>query len=255
MKKIPIFIISCNRLTTLKNTIQSYRRTFVDSFEIVIHDNSSTYPPLIKYLKELEQEGVIVYWTKGNHPKDAVVSVEKYVKEYNPDYYVVTDPDILFENVPGDLLEYYVFLLEKYKVDVVGPMLRIDDIPDEYPLKKIAQKRHYDQFWHKVPISTVYKSHRYNIQFAPIDSTFGLYRGSFKFKNQNKGIRVYAPYDAKHTDWYLDPNHLEEDQKYYMEHANDQSHWGGVWLKDWSKIIFRLGVKSFFKRKKRKVSY
>ena len=48
--------------------------------------------------------------------------------------HVSTDPDIELDNVNGDILEYYIWLVNKFNNKfVVGPMLRIDDIPDYYP--------------------------------------------------------------------------------------------------------------------------
>jgi hypothetical protein len=50
--KVPIFIISHNRLTMIKRCIDAIRRCFdANSYEIVVHDNVSTYQPLIEYLK------------------------------------------------------------------------------------------------------------------------------------------------------------------------------------------------------------
>ena len=56
--RVPIFIISCNRLQSLQETIGSYKKNIGTPFEIVIHDNNSTYKPLLDYLGKLENEGV-----------------------------------------------------------------------------------------------------------------------------------------------------------------------------------------------------
>ncbi|HKM60574.1 MAG TPA: hypothetical protein VJY36_06850, partial [Candidatus Bathyarchaeia archaeon] len=70
-EKVPIFIISCNRLCCLQAAIGSYRKCIGSPYELVIHDNNSTYRPLLDYLKRLEKEGVSVYYSTVN------VSVEK----------------------------------------------------------------------------------------------------------------------------------------------------------------------------------
>ena len=46
---------------------------------------------------------------------------------------------------------------------------------------------------------------------------------SFTFKRLNHGIRVYAPYMAKHLDWYLDTKNLTEEEIYYKDHASNIS--------------------------------
>jgi hypothetical protein len=59
----------------------------------------------------------------------------------------MTDPDIELFNVNSDIIEFYIFLLNKLNVISVGPMLKIDDILDYYPNKKQAIKGHTNQFW------------------------------------------------------------------------------------------------------------
>ena len=65
---------------------------------------------------------------------------------------MVTNPDIELESGPGDILRFDAHLLPKHpRAQVVGPMLRIDDIPDTYPLKREVIRRHTEQCWHRRP--------------------------------------------------------------------------------------------------------
>ncbi len=234
--EIPIFIISYNRLSVLKQSIGSYRE--VQGHHIVIHDAGSTYGPLMEYLGELEQQGATVY--RNRRPivrDDDLNSVNETVQhwlEQHPavNYYVVTDPDIALEEGCADILDFYRSMLDGHKVDVVGPMLRIDDIPDHYPLKKRAIEGHTAQFWHKNPETTIWRSVAVGYQYAAIDTTFALYPRRLRFQRLRSGIRTYRPYWAKHLDWYMDPDNLSEDQKLYLRTASDVSHWGGRWLRD-----------------------
>lgn len=216
---IPIFIISCNRLTVLKRSIESYKK--LGDITIIIHDNNSTYPPMIEYLKRLESEGVEVY----RHPEargtfyDISESVENTIKSWfnyhKADYYVVTDPDIELENPSPQLLEHYKELLQDKRINVVGPMLRIDDLPDCYTLKDEMINSQKIQFWYKERGSYKGIEHVY----CGIDTTFGMYRSSFRFSRLNLGLRVFEPYMAKHLDWYLDIDNLNEEEQYYKDHA------------------------------------
>ena len=62
--------------------------------------------------------------------------------------------------------------------------------------------------------------------FAPIDTTFGLYKAGMPWSRLKMGIRVLPPYAARHLDWYIDPENLTPDQEYYMKHASDKiAHW------------------------------
>ncbi len=109
----------------------------------------------------------------------------------------------------------------------IGPMLRIDDIPDYYPKKKIVIQSHTKQFWHKDPKSIKYKDQKYDIQFSAIDTTFQLMPVNIlPNKFPRRGIRCYAPYSARHLDWYLDPQNLSDDQIYYSNNASTIAHWG-----------------------------
>jgi len=236
---IPIFIITCDRLEVLKKSIQSYYDYIKTPFEIVIVDFGSTYEPTVKFLKQLESEKVKVYRKeKINIPSDlnkVNEAVQDYFKGHLESNYIITDPDIALDNVGGDIFDVYSYLLEKLpNVNVVGPMLRIDDIPDYYPEKKrlINGEKGCHKRFHSSKIDTIqYKDKDVKYVFAPIDTTFGMYRKGKSWRRLMNGIRVLSPYSARHLDWYLDPKNLTQDQKYYIEHASKQiAHWS-LWEK------------------------
>lgn len=231
-KMIPIFIITYDRLRVLKESIQSYHDCIKTPFEIVVVDFGSTYGPTIEYLKNLEQEKVKVYWKDRIHHKDGLNSISGIVQDYFRDHlasnYVVTDPDIALDNVEGDVLEVYANLLKNLpKITVVGPMLRIDDIPDHYPKKQklISKSLHVD--FHSRPVSTIkYDDKIIRYIFALIDTTFAMNRAGTPWRRWRQGVRVLRPYSARHLDWYLDPNDLTPDQTHYKENASRRIvHW------------------------------
>ncbi len=243
MNPIPIFIISHNRLSVLKESLKSYCTHIGTPFQIVIHDNNSTFPPLIEFLKDLEKSGIPVYWHPQNPSLDQLSSVvattvSDYLSQNPSPYYIVTDPDIALDCVEADILEYYAFLLDNLEdISVVGPMLRIDDIPDYYPHKDTVICRHREQFWQHRGLDLLWKQQKQNILPCQIDTTFGMYRSSFVFQRLNLGLRTYAPYAARHLDWYIDPDNLAEDQIYFTQNASREiSHWsrnldkpGDIW--------------------------
>lgn len=235
--RIPIFVFTCDRIGVLRDSLASYRRIEPEPI-IVLHDNNSTYPPMLEYLRELEREGVEVVRTGtpirvADDLNQISATVSDWFSRYDAPYYVVTDPDVAIEDGHSDILDAYGFLLEQFSdATVVGPMLRIDDIPDYYPLKFVAAGRHYYQFWHKTPEEIAWRGRVIKYQHATIDTTFGLYRKHFTFRRHTQGLRVYAPYWARHLDWYIDPAKMTDDQHWYMQHASGVSHWGGAWLRD-----------------------
>ena len=46
---IPIFVMTRDRVTSLRKSLESYKRTFISPFEIVILDHNSTFPPMVEY--------------------------------------------------------------------------------------------------------------------------------------------------------------------------------------------------------------
>ena len=238
MEMIPIFIITCDRLEMLKKSIESYYACIETPFKIVICDQGSTFKPMVRYLKFLGSNGMVeVYWRgkvnagqKRNLARDngmIAEVVEKYFKGKPKTNYIVTDPDIMLDNANSDILELYSKILDFMpSVDVVGPMLRIDDIPDYYPLKKKLLNNSKHRKFH---MSTVhlfaYKGTWVKYIFAKIDTTFGMYRAGAPWGRLKQGVRTFKPYWAKHLDWYVDPANLTDDQKYYMHRASRNAHW------------------------------
>ena len=137
MSKIPIFILVHNQYEILKKTVESYEKYIKTPIEIIFHDVCSTYFETINYLNSKQDEGYIVYNSDINDHHTVINSIKHYIL-HNPlcEYIVITDPDIELNKVNGDILEFYIFLLNKFNKTSVGPMLKIDDIPDEYYNKK-----------------------------------------------------------------------------------------------------------------------
>jgi len=238
---IPIFILTCDRLVSLKESIESYK--ILDTpYEIVIIDFNSTYKPTVEHLKQLEANGTKVYWksaiTHPNHLNNANTSIQDYFKSHEKSNYVVTDADIALDNVRSYALDVYSYLLKRFPaIKVVGPMLRINDIPDYYPLKQHILSGclgHHRHFHSQKNCCVGYEnsaSEYFRIDYihAPIDTTFGMRRSGTQWSRLQPGIRVKEPFAARHLDWYVDPNNLTADQEYYMKNASKK-------IVSWSKI-------------------
>lgn len=227
---MPIFIITCDRLKVLKESIQSYYDQIKEPFKIVIIDFGSTHVPTVRFLKHLEDKNIKVYWEKKITTvfdlNNASRIIDNYFKDHPVSNYVVTDPDIVLDNVNGDILSTYSFLLETLpRVSVVAPMLRIDDIPDYYPNKEklITGEKGLHRKFHSSEINMIlYKGKIVKYIFAAVDTTFGMFKRGMPWRRMTKGIRVLSPYAARHLDWYINPKELSLDQKYYAEHASKQ---------------------------------
>ena len=229
---IPIFIITCDRLKVLKESIQSYHDYIKTPFKIIIIDLGSTYKPTMEFLQSLKRNGITVYWNgRIKHARNlnfhVDYNIQNYFKNHPTSNYVVTDPDIALDNVDDDILDVYNYLLDILpEVGTVGPMLRIDDIPDYYHNKEKAQVLHFRNFWSKEIKNIKYKNKVIEYIYGDIDSTFGMNRAGTHWKRLQKSIRTMSPYLARHLDWYINPKNLTPDQKHYIKYASKAvAHW------------------------------
>ena len=248
MDKIPVFVIVKDRIKVLEQSMKSWLTLIDAPIEIILLDQESTYPGMIDFLEDKKKEGMQVIHLKNTEPvKDNKFPalpepISKICKDMNSPYYVLTDPDIMFENIDSDILDFYIYFMKtKPGYDAIGPMLVINDIPDYYPFKAEVEKRHRP-FWQATGKYLVigkeksinYKDKTIGYQVSPIDTTFALRKSGTKPNYSPAAIRTRHPYTAKHLDWYIDPKNLSEDQKYYIDSSLTHkgiSHWAGTWMK------------------------
>lgn len=213
-KRIPIIINNYNRLTCLKNLINSLEQRGYSNIQII--DNKSSYPPLLEFYKQTSYK---VYQLNKNLGFKALWKSKLWYR-FLFNYYVYTDADIdLVEECPDNFLEYFYSFLKKYPMaHKIGFSLKIDDLPDHYALKQkvIDWER---QFYNK--------TQEENIFIAPIDTTFALYR-PFSRRGRRDGsdlmFRTGYPYQSRHMPWYVDSDNLPEEERFYVE-STTQSHW------------------------------
>ena len=215
---IPILIINYNRLDDLKKLI-----TFLierNHKNIVVIDNKSTYQPLINYYKEVkdiikverlsENYGHLVFWRNSN-----------LYRKYGKGYYIVTDSDILpNDELPSNYVEYLRSLLDKHKeVEKVGFALKIDDIPNSYPLKEKVLKWEKPHWQNAIGV---------DLYLNELDTTFAIYPPYYRFSHITefyKAIRVAGRFTAKHMGWYTDPLNLSDEEIFYIKTSKNSNSW------------------------------
>lgn len=213
-KDIPIIINNFNQLDYLKLLLSSLEKRGYQN--IVILDNDSTYPPLLEFYKNTHHRviylghnyGYLALWRSGVY------------KEFHKSYFVYTDPDLCIdENCPDNFLEHFLNIMKRHPLSSkVGFSLRIDDLPDHYELKdKVVEWE--SQYWIKEVEPGVFS--------APVDTTFALYRPFTKYGSTllEHHLRVNKPYSMHHLPWYVDPNNLTDNIKYYIAQTKQQTHW------------------------------
>lgn len=235
--KIPIFIITFERLCWLKETVEAIQNQSSSyQIELFFIDNNSTYPPLITYLTEMEKTECTVVWCKSNHPfHNSKQFINEFLLKNNiSPYFCVTDPDIRLLH-PDCLNTYMKILDEENDVYCVGPALRTFDIEDSYALKNVVQwqrKKIMEKKKIQNKIKEFTDENGETIRYVDwtIDTTFAMYRSNKSYRRavNQPGIRVLEPYEAQHLDWYIDSKNISDDQKNYIEKSsNNITHWSG----------------------------
>ncbi|NVK52320.1 MAG: glycosyltransferase [Flavobacteriaceae bacterium] len=205
--EIPIIINNFNRLEYLKKLLVCLEKR--DYKNIVILDNQSTYPPLLKFYKNCKHK---VIFLDKNYGYRALWKSGIY-KQYQHNFFVYTDADLeIIDECPNDFMEFFRSVLQEHKkCKKVGFSLKIDDLPETYALKK--EVIDWESQFYKEKVSKL-------LYRAQLDTTFAMYR-PFSFKHTASHIplmyRVGYPYQIKHLPWYVNHKNLSEEEKYYME--------------------------------------
>ena len=215
---IPIYIISYNRLTMLRQLIKKLELMGYGP-NIKILDNKSTYEPLINYYNTINYP---VYKFEQNYGFTILRHIWNNIdlrKKFELDTtdYIYTDCDVCPDDTcPNDFIDYFSSILLKYQnIEKVGFGLKISDLPDENHLKQniIDVEK---QYWiNKIDNSELY--------LAPIDTTFAMRRKNTYPGWTDKSLRTGYPYIAKHLPWYLNTNELSDEYKQYINTSNSNS--------------------------------
>ncbi|MBA2411162.1 MAG: hypothetical protein H0V62_15830 [Gammaproteobacteria bacterium] len=223
---LPVFVISFNRSNCLRKSIDSYVNAD-RPVDIIIHDNGSDDEETLETLEEFGRSGLIVRkGRKIQNPDDlnsVDVTVQKFFENWSePGRYAVSDCDIELPRGVTVLTIYDELLNRLPKIQCVGPMIKISDIPRQYLLRNRAINRHVAQFWHKQPQWIATSRGQIAYQLATIDTTFALHRAGERLCRLKKGARVYRPFQARHLDWYNVEDVLDV---YRQSSAPSISHW------------------------------
>lgn len=205
-KTVPVFIVSYNRLASLRQVVEGLERFGFENLTIL--DNASTYEPLLDYLTgsphnivRLDRNyGHLALWHSGRF--DDVIQRERFI---------LTDNDVVpASDCPVDIAGHLEQVLDRYpRHTKAGLSLRIDDLPNHYAFKQqvIAWE---SPFW-----ATQLDDGNYE---GAVDTTFALYRPGIHCSEERwwRSIRTAPPYSALHLPWYQDTSQLTEEDIYYQ---------------------------------------
>ena len=217
---IPIIIPTFNAATYLQSMIdQLEERGWTN---IIIGDNDSTYPPMLDLLSELSNKYAVVMWGKNMGPR--VYTEDKNICSSMPKYFIVTDPDLLFnEQMPVSAINKMKRVVDMYEVSKVGLAIDIDS-PEE---RERFFNAHQVDLWERSYWSR--KIERYpekdDLYAAPIDTTFSLYsRDKFLSEIDNvpgrmtcntSALRIAGRFTCRHLGWWSEQPLTKEEHEFY----------------------------------------
>jgi SAM-dependent methyltransferase len=207
-RDIPVFVVNRNRLCAMQRLIEWLRAA--GTRQIVILDNASSYPPLLRYYESLP-EGVKALRMEQNH--GPWVLWQQGVHKVLETPFVLTDSDVVpVAACPSDLIARMLEVLQSHpEAKKVGPGLRIDDLPDHY-VEADTVRKWESQFWEHPVAPGLFR--------APIDTTFALYPPGAEFSNEPCNLRLGAPYLTEHTPWYVDEKNLSDEELHYRANTS-----------------------------------
>ena len=210
---IPIIINNRNRLTFLKNMIDTLNSKGYHNIFII--DNNSNYKPLMEYYNTLPYK---IFRLKENVGFLSLWQTDIY-KEFENNYFVYSDSDVVpIKECPDDFLQFFLDRMkEDKKIMKIGLGLKIDDLPDYFANKKEVIS------WESTYNSKSVDNHFY---LANVDTTFALYRPYMSGgASRLKMYRSKAPIEAYHMPWYNDSDNLSEEEIFYITNAKTSTHW------------------------------
>lgn len=202
--KFKVIINNRNRLTTTKKLVEDLLSRNTE--EIWIIDNESTYPPLLDWYQNVPKEVKI---HKYHNVGYLALFSTGLINQIEEEWCFYTDSDIeLNPNMPIEYQEIMLDYAYKLNSNKIALALNISDLPDYYMLKPQVL-RNEARWWQEEVLPNVYK--------ADTDTTFCL----IKKVDQFASYRLAGNFTCKHVPWYINLDNLEEEEKYYLEHCED----------------------------------
>lgn len=218
--KIPVFITTRDRLTTLPRLVSWLEKT--NQAEIIFVDNDSRWQPLLDYLGRSPHKK---YMLNDNHAKWAPWE-HNLIEKHPSEFFAVSDPDMYpIGECPVDAIEFWINALKDSNYSqyhCVGPSLEISDLPACYKGRREAV-RWEAQYWAKPLYDDQVRCKFFE---APIDSMFAVFRKGGKIDITKPSIRSNYPYVFHHSTWYSDSDNISDEDLFYIKRADhNRAHW------------------------------
>ena len=228
--QITVLIPCFNNQTYSRNMLSQLNKLGFEN--IIFLDNNSTDTNMIDFLHAIDnKEAKVIFQGQNLGPRHCVLDADS--REFLPQYFCVTDPDLQFNpNLPEDWLLQMIALTEKYQIGKVGFAL---DISEPELIKKVELNirgqsfsicEWESQFWQD-QLETlnsgdaVYRAH--------VDTTFAVYNKKYLNLNHEEqfysAIRVAGKYTCKHLPWYKQSIVSDTELTNYLQTSRVWNNW------------------------------
>lgn len=213
-----VFITIWNRYSWAIPLCEDFSKA---GLNVVLIDNKTTYEPAVDWLKKCPYK---VHHMNKNFGAWAFFISDLY-SEYRDQYFMISDSDQDIRGIPSDWVDVLMKGLDETD-DYVwksGLSQEINDLPDNPYAKSIydyeknfytnKNKRGYYKVWMDLGVAIYDRARRSETPN--------------KDENWYCAVRSPRPYVSRHLDWYLTPETLSEEDRYYLT-ASDPNYKG--WL-------------------------
>ncbi|MHB1954515.1 MAG: glycosyltransferase family 2 protein [Sulfobacillus sp.] len=220
-------MIAHDNYTYVKNMIEQLGKF---TQRIVVIDNASTYEPLLVLYDKLKTVPHIEIWRmKENHGYRVYMRPE--VVDRLPDFFALTDPDLLFNpQMPEDALDLLAQLVRERLLVKAGLALDLENLDEELIAADGRTVRQWEWvFWQNSAGSLRLSSgERVPMYEAPIDTTFAVYHkkllldGGFAME---PCVRVAGRFTCRHLPWERQTQVPPYEEAFYHRNAKDKVWW------------------------------
>src|SRR4051812_13623155 len=207
VESIPVYVVSFNQPTYLRNMITQLRGLQVRPDEIHVVDNASTSPPLLDYLAELGAQGTHLHRMPRNFGPHVVFNPDAQLPL--PATFAVTDPDLQFHaEMPASFRSDMAAIAKACGTWKCGCALTIADahrfLPGPYYRGQTI--REWESMFWTAPIgpAAVPNASGDLVYRALVDTTFAVYLRDNRGGSFWDAVRVAGRYEARHLPWYVE---------------------------------------------------
>jgi hypothetical protein len=213
---VPLYIPTFNNPTYTLNFINQVAG--LNFSKIIIMDNNSTYPPMIKLLNELESKYEVIRLDENLGPH-LILRNPEYYKSL-PDIFALSDPDVEFpKDLPSDFYDLLIEIGNKHRVGKVGFAIEVPSENEFLELivnldGKLRNMHEWEQqFWENEIDRT---SSGDPIYLTTLDTQFAIYNKEyFNPEERYKALRIGGNYTSKHLGFYKKSIVPKEESDFY----------------------------------------